>query len=148
MTTRRPKREIAFDFVLEALGGMNPTIKPMFGCHAIYIEDKIVLILRRRDDHPRDNGIWLATGPQHHESLAVEFPSMRSLILFGPGPTGWQNLPEESDDFEASALRVCELVCARDPRIGKVPKSRLRKTSKKRLLNKRRKQSRSKPTPK
>jgi hypothetical protein len=36
--------------------------------------------------------------------------------------TGWQVLPADAPDFEEGALRACELVVARDPRIGKVPK--------------------------
>jgi hypothetical protein len=30
----------------------------------------------------------------------------------------------DAPDFEEAALRACELVAARDPRIGKVPKPR------------------------
>jgi hypothetical protein len=52
---------------------------------------------------------------------------MRSITVFGPEVTGWQVLPSDAPDFEESALRACELVIARDPRIGKVPKSKKRK---------------------
>jgi hypothetical protein len=43
-------------------------------------------------------------------------------------------LPAAASDFEEAALRACELVLARDPRIGKVPKARRasRLTSRKR----------------
>jgi hypothetical protein len=44
--------------------------------------------------------------------------------VFGDGLTGWQVLPADAPDFEESALRVCELILARDPRIGKIPKPR------------------------
>jgi hypothetical protein len=40
--------------------------------------------------------------------------------------THWQVLPADAPDFEEAALRACELVVARDTRIGKVPKSRAR----------------------
>jgi hypothetical protein len=33
-------------------------------------------------------------------------------------------LPADAPDFEANALRACELVLAGDPRIGKVPGER------------------------
>ena len=39
----------------------------MFGCTAIYVADKIMLILRDRPDETADNGVWLATTAQHHE---------------------------------------------------------------------------------
>ena len=55
---------------------------------------------------------------------------MRSIRLFGTAITSWQVLPADAGDFEASAMRACELVLARDPRIGKVPSTRRRVTKK------------------
>ncbi len=49
---------------------------------------------------------------------------MRSIQVFRKKVTGWQLLPADSNDFEEAALRACELVLARDPRIGKVPGAR------------------------
>jgi hypothetical protein len=96
----------------------------MFGCLAVYVEDKIVLILRDKRAAPADNGVWLATTAEHHESLRREFPQMRSIRVLGGKPTQWQLLPADDPDFETAALRACKLIRARDPRIGKVPKAR------------------------
>jgi hypothetical protein len=96
----------------------------MFGCLAVYVDEKIVLILRDKPDYPGDNGVWLATTVEHHESLREEFPAMRSVAALSKGVTGWQNLPADAADFEELALRACELVLRRDPRIGKVPGAR------------------------
>ncbi len=96
----------------------------MFGCLAIYVQDKIVLILRDKPDQTADNGVWLATTAEHHQSLRREFPSMRSIEVLGSKVTGWQVLPADAPDFEEAALRACELVLAGDPRIGKVPGAR------------------------
>jgi hypothetical protein len=112
------------EFVLDALLRLSPTTKSMFGCLAVYVEEKIVLILRDRGDSPVDNGVWLATTAEHHASLRREFPVMRSIRLFGTEATHWQVLPADAPNFEAMALRACELIRARDPRIGKVPKRR------------------------
>jgi len=103
----------------------------MFGCLAIYVEDKIVLILRNKDkpDQTTDNGVWLATTEEHHQSLRRDFPSMRSIKVLGKKVTGWQVLPSDAEDFEEAALRSCELVLAGDPRIGKVPGARRAKAS-------------------
>jgi hypothetical protein len=101
----------------------------MFGCLAVYIEDRIVMILRDRIDSPADNGAWLATTAEHHASLRREFPRMRSIRLLGLESTHWQVLPADAPDFEEMALRACELIRVRDPRIGKVPKSRRTKRS-------------------
>jgi len=124
-------KKIPFEFVIEALEKLNPRINPMFGCHAIYVGEKIVLILRKREDFEDDNGIWLATTPEHHESLKRDFPSMRSIGLFGEKVTGWQNLPFDSVDFEESAMRACELILKHDQRIGKVPKAKKKVPKKK-----------------
>jgi hypothetical protein len=88
---------------------------------AIYVEDKIVFVLRDKPHDTVDNGVWLATTHEHHESLRRQFPNMRSIQVFGKKATGWQVLPADARDFEEAALRACELVLAKDPRIGKVP---------------------------
>jgi hypothetical protein len=127
----RAKKTIPFEFVLEALEVLRPRTNPMFGCLAVYVGEKIVLILRDRPSAPRDSGVWLATTAEHHESLRVEFPNMRSVGVLGGEVTGWQILPVDAGDFEESAMRACELVLAGDGRIGKVPKQKkMRKGSK------------------
>ena len=118
------RKPVPFEFVLDALSPLDPVTRPMFGCLAIYVGPKIVLILRDKGDDGPDNGVWLATTIEHHESLRQEFPHMRSIGVLGKDVTGWQILPATSPDFEESALRASELVMARDPRIGKVPKSK------------------------
>ena len=112
------------EFVFEAIAALSPRTRPMFGCLAVYVEDKIVLILRDKRDKTSDNGVWLATTEEHHESLRREFPNMRSIQVLGKKVTGWQVLPVDAPDFEEAALRACELIIARDPRIGKVPGER------------------------
>jgi hypothetical protein len=121
--TGRAKR-IPHEFVLDAISALAPRTRPMFGCVAVYVEEKLVLILRDKPGDQVDNGVWLATTPEHHESLRREFPRMRSIGVLGKAVTGWQVLPADADDFEQAALRACDLVLRADPRIGKVPKQR------------------------
>jgi hypothetical protein len=132
------RKAVPYEFVLDALADLPIETRTMFGCLAIYLGDKIVLILREGREPPADNGVWLATTEEHHRSLAREFPSMRSIQLFGNKITGWQVFPAEAADFEQTALRACELIVARDPRIGKVPKSRQKSVSKTASKTKRR----------
>ena len=126
----KPRKFVPHEFVLDALTAVSPRTNPMFGCLAVYVGDKIVLILRDKSGNKRgdsvDNGVWLATTEEHHKSLQREFPNMRSIGVFGKAITGWQVLPADAPDFEESALRACELIVARDPRIGKVPKAKKR----------------------
>lgn len=120
----KKRSRIPFEFVLEALAPVSPWTRPMFGCFAVYVGEKIVLFLRHKDASQCDNGVWLATTTEHHESLRSEFPNIRSIRVLGKEVTGWQLLPIDAPDFEEAALRACELILARDPRIGKVPNSR------------------------
>lgn len=123
----KPRKAIPFEFVLDAIAAANPTTRPMFGCVAAYVGEKIVLVLRERANATADNGVWLATSCEHHESLRREFPNLRSIGVLGKGETTWQILPADAPDFEESALRACELVLAGDPRIGKIPRAKPRR---------------------
>jgi hypothetical protein len=114
-------------FVLDALCTIETRTNPMFGCLAVYVGPRIVLALRDKDGSPEDNGVWLATTAEEHESLRREFPSMRSIRVLGKAVTGWQVLPAIAPDFEEAALRACELIIRGDKRIGKVPGERRRK---------------------
>jgi hypothetical protein len=114
--------KVPCEFVIEALTPLAPRVTRFFSGFAVYIGPKFVLILHDRPNHKADNGVWLATTAAHHESLRGEFPNMRSIRMFGTLVTSWQVLPVDAPDFEESAMRACELIAARDPRIGKIPK--------------------------
>jgi hypothetical protein len=120
----KKRKPAPHQFVLDALASLAPVTRPMFGCLAVYVGNKIVLILRDKPGASPDNGVWLAATEQHHESLRREFPNMRSIQMLGRNVTHWQVLPAEAPDFEEAALGACDLIIARDPRIGKVPQSR------------------------
>jgi hypothetical protein len=120
----KPRKAVPHEFVLDAIAGLSPRTRSMFGCLAVYVGEKIVLILRDKPDKTADNGVWLATTQQHHQSLRREFPNMRSIQMFGKTVTDWQVLSVDSPHFEEMSLRACELILAADHRIGKVPKTR------------------------
>jgi hypothetical protein len=117
----KPRKPVPHEFVLDAIATLSPKTRSMFGCLAIYVQDKIVFILREKGDQAADNGVWLATTEDQHRSLRREFPNMRSVQVLGKKVTGWQVLPADAQDFEEAALHACDLVLAGDPRIGKVP---------------------------
>jgi len=124
---RKQRKPIPHAFVLEAISTLSPYTHPMFGCLAVYVKDKIVLILRDKPTNSADNGVWLATTQEHHQSLRREFPNMRSIQVLGKPVTGWQVLPVDAPDFESAVLRACQLVLAGDTRIGKIPGARTSK---------------------
>lgn len=106
----------------------------MFGCFAVYVGEKIMLVLRNRQDHEQANGVWIATRKEHHASLKKNFPLMRSIYILSDGKaeTEWQMLPLDADDFESSAIKACELILEGDERIGRIPKPRNKKDRNKR----------------
>jgi len=120
----KPRKTVPHEFVLDAIAHLSPRTRPMFGCLAVYVGEKIVLVLRDKIGDSADNGVWLATTQEHHASLQHEFPNMRSIQVFGQAVTGWQVLPADAPDFEEAAMHACDLVAARDPRIGKIPGKR------------------------
>jgi hypothetical protein len=122
-------KKIPFGFILDYLAPLEISIRPMFGCHAIYANGKILLIVRKKNDHADANGIWIATGKEHHESLKTILPSMRSVYILsnGKNETGWQMIHEDSDNFEESATKLCEMILKGDKRIGKIPKAKKKK---------------------
>src|SRR5579883_1446404 len=100
----RRETAVPHQFVLDEIASLSPVTRPMFGCLAVYVGEKIVLILRDKRKASADNGVWLATAVEHHASLRREFPRMRSISVFGKEPTQWQVLPADDPDFEAAAI--------------------------------------------
>ena len=86
-------KPVPHQFVLDAIAPLSPETRSMFGCLAVYVQDTIVLVLRDKRDGTADNGVWLATTEEHHQSLRREFPNLRSIQVFGKKVTGWQVLP-------------------------------------------------------
>src|SRR6516164_9915192 len=84
----KQRKPLPHAFVLDAISSLSLYTRPMFGCLAIYVRDKIVLILRDKPKTTADNGVWLATTQEHHQSLRCEFPNMRSIQLLGKSITG------------------------------------------------------------
>ena len=111
---------IPFDFVIDYLPA-GITVKKMFGMHYIYLGKKIMLILRKRDNEPDLNGVWVATSKEHHESLKTGIPELGAFFLNGDERHGnWLLIQDGTEDFESAAISVCELISRHDPRIGKL----------------------------
>ena len=125
-------KNFPFPFVLDLLFSADPFTRPMFGAHAVYIREKLMLIVRNRESHPEANGVWIATRKEHHESLRKEFPTMHSVYILSDGKaeTEMQMIHIDDENFEPLVTRACELILKNDPRIGKIPKERKKKVKK------------------
>ena len=127
------KNKIPFGFIFDLLHLLEITIKPMFGCHAIYANGKILLAVRKKEERKDANGVWIATTKEHHESLREELPSIKSVYLLSDGKneTSWQMIHEQAIDFEEAVIKICALIKKEDKRIGKIPKVKPKKNKKK-----------------
>lgn len=114
-------------FVLDALAPVDPEVRRMFSGFAVYVGDRIVLMLREHAKSPRDNGVWLvlADGIDPADpGLRREFSSLRRIELLGDKIRHWLLIPMDSPGFEREALHACDLIRRHDPRLGRIPQSR------------------------
>ena len=122
-----PKQKPPHAFVLEAIEPLHPEVRRMFSGFAVYIDDRIVFMLRDHVKSPQDNGLWLVLAEGIDPSdpkLRRELPSLRRIELLGDMIGHWLLIPSDGPGFEQEALHVCELLLCRDPRVGRVPHSR------------------------
>ena len=126
----KPKRRSPpYSFVLEALASLNPEVRPMFSGYSVYVGDNIVCMLRDRPNAPEDNGIWLVFADPFDTSddpkaLRHEFPSIRPIQLLQGKIRHWLILGADAPNFESESMHFCDLLLARDPRLGRIPESR------------------------
>ena len=115
-----------FDFVFDYLP-RNVIVKPMFGMYYIYLNKKIMLILRKASKNLDMNGVWVATSKKHHQSLEQEIPALADFVLDNGEmhDSEWRLIKVNDDDFEDAAIRVCKLISHGDKRIGKETKKGL-----------------------
>ena len=119
------QKEAPFNFIMDYLIPLEVKVKPMFGMFAIYIGEKIMMMLRHRNKNPERNGIWLAINGEYAESLKTEFPSLAAIYGL-PGKSEiaeWLLLASDAEDFESTAIGLCELIVNGDHRIGHIPRS-------------------------
>jgi hypothetical protein len=111
-----------FQFVLDELAPLRPTVRRMFGSTYVYLEETLLLSLRESTRQPRFNGVWLYTHAEHLESLRREFKELprRCFWKSVKSRSGWVILAAELEDFEECAFRACDLILRGDRRIGRV----------------------------
>ena len=111
-----------FQFVLDELAPMRPTVRRMFGFTYVYLGERLLLSLRESARQPRFNGVWLYTQIEHIESLRREFTELprRCFWKSVKSGSGWVILAAELEDFEECAFRACELILRGDQRVGRV----------------------------
>ena len=114
-------KELPFNFLFDYLIPLEVTVKSMFGVYVVYVNERMVLAVRQRKDHPETNEVWVATELKHLNSLKKELPSLQSISFFTKEKkeTAWQVIPEDAGDFEEEVRKVCDMIVQGDPHIGR-----------------------------
>lgn len=132
----KPKRRsVPYPFIVEALAPLEPEVRPMFSGFAVYVGEKIVLMLRDSQKQPEDNGAWLVfseSADLADPRIRHDFPSLRLINLLGGKIAHWRLIPADSASFESEALHACELLLKHDVRFGRIPQSRQTRTARQR----------------
>lgn len=111
--------KVPYDFVLRYLYPVRPQIKKMIGCYGLFVNKKLLLLLRERQNQPEFNGIFLATQPRFFDTLQNEIHVSNMNFDIDGDPHSWIFLSEDLADFDDKVKKACELIKAGDERIGK-----------------------------
>ena len=116
------KRQAPFQFILDELSPIRPTLRQMFGFTYVYLGEKLLLSLRNSIRQPQYNGVWLYTEAEHIESLRREFALLPRRYFWKSrrSGSGWVILASHVEGFEEYAFRACELILRGDRRVGRV----------------------------
>jgi hypothetical protein len=99
-------------------------VKAMFGCRAIYLHGRLMLVLCSGGEPW--NGLLIATDHQFHDFIRQDFET----VVQHPVLKKWMYLPENSEDFESVSSEIVEAVRIGDQRFGVEPRERKRGKSK------------------
>lgn len=120
------KREHPLQWLAEPLLGESTLeLRAWFGGRTITLDGKHHLFLTTQGEPWQ--GVLVCTFHEHQPSLRAEIPALVQHPILGK----WLYLSESSDTFERDAKRLVQLVKARDPRLGILPKPRKKKKVKK-----------------
>jgi hypothetical protein len=99
--------------------------KPMFGCLAIYLHGRLMLVLASGEE-PWD-GLLIPTEHQFHDAIQKEFSDVVQHSVLKK----WLYLSEATEDFETVASDIVEAVRMNDQRFGVEPQERISKRKRK-----------------
>ena len=122
MKTGAAGRPSPFQFVIDELSSIRPTLRRMFGFTYIYLDEKLLVSLRDSVKQPQYNGVWLYTQVEYIESLRREFPQLprRYFWRSRKSGSGWVILACGLEEFEDYVFKACELILRGDQRVGRV----------------------------
>jgi hypothetical protein len=99
--------------------------KPMFGCLAIYLHGRLMLVLASGEEPW--NGLLIPTEHQFHNSIKKDFNEVVQHSVLKK----WLYLPEATEDFETVVSDIVDAVRMYDQRFGVEPQERISKRKRK-----------------
>lgn len=115
-------KSVPYNFVLDYLPN-SIVIKYMFGWHYVYWGKKLMIVLSKVAKRSEWDGVWIATEKEHHESLFNDVPELQPFFMDGvERESNWLLLPAGAEDFETSAIKICEMISHGDIRVGRFTK--------------------------
>jgi hypothetical protein len=90
----------------------------MFGCEAIYLDDRLVLVLADGDEPW--NGVIVPTERELQPEIRALWPTLEPHPILGK----WLYVSRSNEDFESVAQAVVERLRRGDSRLGTIPKPR------------------------
>lgn len=115
--------KVPYSYILSFLYPLRPKIKKTLGCYGLMLGDKLVMLLRERENHPEFNGVFISTQPQYFDELTKELHSSNMEFDIDGHHHTWIFISEDLEDFDEIVKRAAELIKKGDERIGK--KSRI-----------------------
>lgn len=113
----RKKRSNALQWVVEELAESDSYFqKAMFGCEAIYLHGRMMVVLADRGK-PDWQGVLLPTAREQHAAIIADFPALAPHGVLGK----WLYLPERHDEFEEIIPEVMACIAEGDSRFGVEP---------------------------
>ncbi len=110
---------VPYNFILSFFYPIRPTIKKMLGCYGLFVNKKLVMLLRERDNQPEFNGVFVATQPEHFDTLSNDLHSSNMDFDIDGDEYTWIFISEDLDDFKEKVKKAAEMVKVGDQRIGK-----------------------------
>lgn len=111
--------KVPHSFILSFFYPVRPAIKKMLGCYGLFVNKKLVMLLRERDNQPEFNGVFVATQPEYFDALSNELHSSNMDFDIDGAEYTWIFISEDLDDFKEKVKKAAEMIKNGDERIGK-----------------------------
>jgi hypothetical protein len=91
----------------------------MLGCYGLFLHDKLMMLLRERENNPEFNGVFVATQPEFFDDLSNELHYSNMEFDIDGAPHTWIFISDDINDFQQKVKQAVDMIKNGDKRIGK-----------------------------